>query len=104
MPKTTAPSVPPARKTRASAAEEQPARMEVSVRLVELKPGFFLNPDQIVSVRTLPQEEGDAYAVLQLSNGDKLNLTRAEFSVLTGEEPRELGRQLQRAVAAPQAE
>lgn len=56
--------------------------------LVELRPGFFLNADHIVSVRVLSQEEGDVYAVLHLSNGDKQNLSRDEYSAITGEEPR----------------
>ncbi|WP_260955702.1 hypothetical protein [Pseudomonas citri] len=56
--------------------------------LIELRPGFFLNADHIVSVRVLPQEENDVYAVLHLSNGDKQNLTREEYTAITGEEPR----------------
>lgn len=69
-------------------------------RLVEIKPGLFLNLEQIVSVRVLPQEEGQAYAILQLSNGDKLHLTREEFSNLTGEEPRQSARVQQKPGAA----
>jgi hypothetical protein len=59
------------------------------VNLIELRLGFFLNADQIVSVRVLPQEEDQTYALMQLSNGDKLNLTRGEFTAVTGEEPRQ---------------
>jgi hypothetical protein len=59
-----------------------------SMKLTEVKPGLFLNEDQIVSVRVLPQEEENVYAVLHLSNGDKQNLTRAEFTAITGEVPR----------------
>lgn len=59
-----------------------------AVNLVELRLGFFLNADQIVSVRILPQEEGETYALMQLSNGDKHNLTRGEFTAVTGENPR----------------
>jgi hypothetical protein len=62
------------------------------MNLIELRPGLFLNGDQIVSVRVLPQEEGDVYAILQLSNGDEQNLTRVEFTAITGEEPRVLAR------------
>jgi hypothetical protein len=69
-------------------------------QLVQIKPGFFLNLEQIVSVRVLPQEEGQAYAVLQLSNGDKLNLTRDEFSSLTGEEARRAARVQRKPEAA----
>ena len=58
------------------------------MKLTEIKPGLFLNEDQIVSVRVLPQEEDNVYAVLQLSNGDRQNLTRAEFTAITGQEPR----------------
>ncbi|HXT71722.1 MAG TPA: hypothetical protein VN700_18345 [Vicinamibacterales bacterium] len=59
------------------------------MKLTEIKPGLFLNEEQIVSVRVQPQEDADVYAVLQLSNGDKHNLTRAEFTAMTGEEPRQ---------------
>lgn len=55
--------------------------------LVELKPGLFLNKDQVVSVRVLPKEAGEVYAILQLSNGDKLNLSRGEFTMITDVEP-----------------
>lgn len=58
------------------------------MNLIELRPGLLLNVDHIVSVRVLPQEEGNVYAILQLSNGDKQNLTRDEFTAITGEEPR----------------
>jgi hypothetical protein len=71
-----------------------------SARLVQIKPGYFLNLEQIVSVRVLPQEEGQAYAVLQLSNGDKLSLTRDEFSSLTGEQARQAARVQQKPEAA----
>lgn len=72
--------------------QERPAK---TMDLVELKPGLFLNVDQIVSVRVLPQEEGNVYAIMQLSNGDKQNLTRDEFTAITGEEPRPEARRLQ---------
>ena len=65
-----------------------PVRKAGTMNLTEIRPGLFLNVDQIVSVRVLPQEEDDVYAVLQLSNGDKQNVTRAEFTAITGEEPR----------------
>lgn len=55
------------------------------MNLIELKPGVFLNVDHVVSVRVLPQEEGDDYAMLQLSNGDTQRLTRAEFTAVTGQ-------------------
>jgi hypothetical protein len=51
--------------------------------------GLFLNVEQIVTVRVLPQEDGDTYAILQLSNGDKLNITRSEFALISGTEPRQ---------------
>lgn len=69
-------------------------------RLVQIKPGYFLNPEQIVSVRVLPQENDNGYALLQLSNGDKLHLTREEFTMLTGEEPRQATRLPQKPGAA----
>ncbi|MBB5270464.1 hypothetical protein [Quisquiliibacterium transsilvanicum] len=58
------------------------------MKLVEVRPGFFLNLEHVVSVRVLTQEEGEVYAVLQLSNGDSQDLTRSEFIAITGEEPR----------------
>ncbi|MFM0007487.1 hypothetical protein PQR57_41895 [Paraburkholderia dipogonis] len=69
-----------------------PERKAGAINFIELRPGLFLNVDHIVSVRVLPQEEGEVYAILQLSNGDKQHLTRGEFSALTGEEPRLLAR------------
>jgi hypothetical protein len=66
------------------------------MKLTEIRPGLFLNVDQIVSVRVLPQEEDNVYAVLQLSNGDRQNVTRAEFTAITGEEPRPPLRQPQK--------
>lgn len=70
------------------AAELQDKRWDPGIRLTEIKPGLFLNLDQIVSVRALPAEEDKVYAILQLSNGDTLNLTCGEFTLITGEEPR----------------
>jgi hypothetical protein len=70
------------------AAELQEKRCDPALRLIEIRPGLFLNVDQIVSVRTLPAEEDKAYAILQLSNGDMLNLTCGEFTLITGEDPR----------------
>jgi len=58
------------------------------MKLTELRPGLFVNFDQVVSARVLPQPDGTTYAVLQLSNGDKLNLTREEFAEVVGELPR----------------
>jgi hypothetical protein len=59
------------------------------MNLIEVRPGLFLNLEHVVSVRVLPQEaDGNVYAILQLSNGDKQSLTRAEFTAITGEEPR----------------
>src|SRR5205823_11634229 len=65
-----------------------PKRKVETMNLIEVKPGLFLNLEQVVSVRVLPQEEGDVYAILQLSNGVKQNLTRGEFIAITGEQPR----------------
>jgi len=55
---------------------------------VEIRVGLFLNVDQIVTLRVLPQTDGDTYAILQLSNGDTLNLTQVEFVLISGAEPR----------------
>jgi hypothetical protein len=52
--------------------------------LFELRPGLYLNPLQFVSVRVLPSENEGIFAVLQLSSGDKLDLTRKEFAAITG--------------------
>lgn len=76
------------RRSQESSAGPYAERMAKTINLIEIRPGLFLNVDQIVSVRVLPQEEDNDYAILQLSNGDKLNLTRSEFSTITGKEPR----------------
>ena len=68
-------------------APEPVKRVASMSNLIEIKPGFFVNLDQVVSVRVLPEEEDNVHAVLQLSNGDKLNLTRSEFTVITGKAP-----------------
>lgn len=70
---------------------EAPPRPEWTagtIKLIEIRAGLFLNVYQIISLRVLPQEEGNSYAILQLSNGDTLNLTRVEFTAISGEEPR----------------
>jgi len=59
-----------------------------TMTLIQIRPGLFLNVDQIVSVRVLPQDEDNVYAVLKLSNGEQQDLTRDEFTRITGEEPR----------------
>lgn len=82
-----------------SSAGPYAERMAKTINLIEIRPGLFLNVDHIVSVRVLPQEEGNDYAILQLSNGDKLNLTRSEFSTITGEEPRMTARLPQKPLA-----
>jgi hypothetical protein len=69
--------------------QRSPAKpVTVPTDLVELRPGLYLNKDHIVSVRVLPVETGNAYAVMQLSSGEKMNLTRDDFSALCGVEPR----------------
>ncbi len=73
---------------RPATAPPRPERKADTMNLIELRPGLFLNVDHIVTVRVLPQEEGDIYAILHLSNGDKQNLTRGEFTAISGEEPR----------------
>ncbi|MGF6201733.1 hypothetical protein [Pseudomonas laurylsulfatiphila] len=83
-------------KSVARAATSPPHQQSMAGHLIELRPGFFLNADHIVSVRVLPQEEGDVYAVLYLSNGDKQNLTPGEFTVITGKEPRAAARLVQK--------
>ena len=77
-----APSAPP--KTPLPPAK----RKTETMNLFELRPGLFLNLEHVVSVRVLTQVEGEVYAVLQLSNGDRQDLTRGEFIAITGEEPR----------------
>lgn len=77
----------------------RPERKTHTMNFIELRPGLFLNADHIVSVRVLPQDEGNAYAILQLSSGEKQNLTRDEFVAITGEEPRLPARLSQRPLA-----
>ncbi|MDM0069625.1 hypothetical protein [Variovorax sp. J31P207] len=74
--------------SKARPAETLRRQMGEATKLVEIRSGLFLNVDQIVTLRVLPQEDGDTYAILQLSNGDKLNLTRVEFALISGTEPR----------------
>lgn len=86
MAQNTNPKSQPARNSSASSAP--PAdRVKKAISLVEIRPGLFLNLSHIVSVRVLPQEEGIDYAILHLSNGDKLTITRSEFALITGTEP-----------------
>lgn len=92
MPKDTKTKKQTSRKGHESSVEPYAERMAKTINLIEIRPGFFLNVDHIVSVRVLSQEEGNDYAILQLSNGDKLNITRSEFSTITGEEPRLMAR------------
>jgi hypothetical protein len=73
---------------RPAEAPPRPERTAGTIKLIELRAGLFLNVDQIVSLRVLPQEEGNTHAILQLSNGDRMNLTRVEFTAISGEEPR----------------
>jgi hypothetical protein len=90
------------RRGRGSSARP-PEPMAERINFIEVRPGLFLNMEHIVGVRVLPEEEGNAYAILQLSNGDKLHLTRDEFSAITGEEPRPPARLPQRPLAEKQA-
>ena len=82
---TRTPSSRSGRETASNAPRE--GRIE-AFHFLEIRPGLFVNVAQMVSVRVLQHEEGTVYAILQLSNGDKLNLTKGEFSTITGEEPR----------------
>lgn len=76
----------------AAVAQQRPARKAETMNLIELRPGLFLNMDQLVSLRVSPQESGDIYAILQMSNGDTYNLSRAEFTAVTGTEAHMLAR------------
>lgn len=62
------------------------------MKLIEIRQGLFVNFDQIVSVRVLTPPDGATYAILQLSNGDKLNITREECSSITDEPPLRIAR------------
>ena len=62
-------------------------RPRAAADLIELRPGLYVNPLQFISVRVLPREDGQVFALLALSNGEKLDLTRSEFAVITGVEP-----------------
>ena len=88
MPKDVTPKAQAPRTGRGASAGSHAERMAERINLLEIRPGLFLNTDHIVSVRVLAQEEGEVHAILQLSSGEKLNVTRAEFSTITGEEPR----------------
>jgi len=90
----------PSRKGRAVPhASLDPPQMPELISFIELRPGLFLNVDHIVSLRVLPQEEGNDFAILQLSSGEKLTVTRSEFSAISGEVPRVLSRMPQTAPA-----
>lgn len=102
MAQNTDPKSPPSRKSREPSSPHA-ERMVKSISLLEIRPGLFLNVDHIVSVRVLPHEEDDNYAILHPSNGDKLALTRSEFSLITGEEPRPTARLPQKSLAEQQA-
>lgn len=88
MPKNDTTKTPTARRGRGSSTRPNANRMSETINLVEMRPGLFLNLAQIVTMRVLQREEGEVYAILQLSNGDKLNLTPREFSEISGEKPR----------------
>lgn len=62
------------------------------IDLLEIRPGLYINVYQIVSVRVLAQKEENIYAELQLSNGDKLTITREEFTTISGQPCRYQGR------------
>lgn len=98
MAQNTDPKSPPSRKGREPSSP--PAdRTEKAIPLLEIRPGLFLNVNHIVSVRVLQHEEDSNYAILHLSNGDKLALTRSEFYLITGEEPRLTARPPQKSLA-----
>ncbi len=69
-----------------------------AIDLLEIRPGLYINVYQIVSVRVLPQEDDNIYAILQLSNGDKLNITSEEFTTISGQPCRQLGRISQKSM------
>ena len=92
MPKDPRTKTQNARDQRGSSAEPHAQRIAETINLIEIRSGLFINVDHIVSMRVLAQEESDVYAVLRLSNGDTLNLTRGEFSTVSGEEPRQPAR------------
>lgn len=71
----------------AEMVREHSPRERKTIDLIKIRPGLFLNVHQIVSVRELPQADSDTYAIVQLSNGDKLHLTASEFTLVCGEEP-----------------
>lgn len=88
-----------ARRSGGAAAGSDAERTAERIDFIEIRPGLFLNVDHIVSLRVLPQEDDGAYAILQLSNGDKLNLTSSEFSAISGEKPRPPARRAQNSLA-----
>lgn len=55
------------------------------VDLFELRTGLYINPVQIISVSVTTDGTGESFAVLKLSNGEKLDLTADEFKMVTGQ-------------------
>ena len=100
MPKASPPKTPGAPSGRGAATDPAPSPSSSppptpaapcaapALQLLEIRPGLFLNTAHVVSIRVLPQEDGNTYAVMQMSNADKLQLTRAEFAAISGQEPR----------------
>lgn len=89
------PSRARARSSKPATPTESTKRLGEEVRLIEVRSGLFLNLAHVVSVRVLAQGDRKVYAVLQLSNGDKQDLTGDEFTAITGQEvhlPDELAR------------
>jgi len=77
--------------TEKTSGKESASRAEregIATQLVELRTGLLINPDHIVSIRVLPDEEELSYAVMQLSNGDKVNLTADEYRAISGNHSR----------------
>ncbi len=99
MPKDTKTKTQTSRSDRSLSAEPSAERLPAMINLVEIRPGLYLNAEQIVSVRVLAQEENNVYAILQMSNGDKHNLTRSEFFAISGKEPRSPARLSQNPLA-----
>lgn len=75
-------SDPPSEQT---AEPTSSGQIDKPVDLFELRTGLYINPVQIISVSVTTDGTGESFAVLKLSNGEKLDLTADEFKMVTGQ-------------------
>ena len=71
-----------------AASPPPPERTGGAADFVEIRPGFLVNPAQVVMVRLIQGGvDPNAYATMNLANGAEETLTRDAFWVVTGREP-----------------